>query len=275
MRQLLVFDPAKRIDVVKALEHPYLASYHDEAEEPSCPSLFDKWEQVESLETIEELREAIAREVEEYRAEVRAVDEEGEDSWAEEVDPITGSPEVAVASRLLGSSVGSDISPLARMVPLPRSSSSKTGDQTPPTPMSAAVSEESFGNPLSGRASRRTSATSMGMHHRRPSSFLFSSPLGVGMTPMAAPGAELPTHGHNRSRSRAPSSGAGEFIRPLLRQLSTVDLSELKGETHHTGGSKEEVPPMTVSPSDAPPSEQPNTFGGLGLSTTNTPQATD
>lgn len=44
-------------------------------------------------------------------------------------------------------------------------------------------------------------------------------------------------------------------MRPLLRQLSTVDLAELKGENHHSGETKEEVPPMTVSPSDAPPSE--------------------
>ena len=45
-------------------------------DEPSCPSTFDKWEVVESLETIEELREAITREIEEFRADVRSVPEE-------------------------------------------------------------------------------------------------------------------------------------------------------------------------------------------------------
>ena len=42
-------------------------------DEPSCSEPFTKWEQVESLETIQELREAISREIEEYRAEVRSL----------------------------------------------------------------------------------------------------------------------------------------------------------------------------------------------------------
>ncbi|OCF39165.1 CMGC/MAPK protein kinase [Kwoniella heveanensis CBS 569] len=76
LSQLLAFDPSQRIDVVTALSHPYLASYHDPTDEPACPEVFSKWEQVESLTTIEELREAITREIEEFREEVRTMDEE-------------------------------------------------------------------------------------------------------------------------------------------------------------------------------------------------------
>ncbi|WWD19625.1 hypothetical protein CI109_104087 [Kwoniella shandongensis] len=96
LSKLLTFDPAVRIDVIAALSHPYLAAYHDESDEPSCPEIFGKWEQVESLTTIEELKEAITREIAEYRDEVRAVDpedydeDEGEwDSGQELDDTIT------------------------------------------------------------------------------------------------------------------------------------------------------------------------------------------
>ena len=75
LSKLLTFDPAKRIPVTAALAHPYLAAYHDEADEPSCPAIFDKWEEVEGLEDIADFRASIAREVGEFRAEVRAVDE--------------------------------------------------------------------------------------------------------------------------------------------------------------------------------------------------------
>ncbi|KAG2425741.1 hypothetical protein HYH02_014957 [Chlamydomonas schloesseri] len=38
--KMLVFDPTKRITVEQALEHPYLASLHDLADEPVCPTPF-------------------------------------------------------------------------------------------------------------------------------------------------------------------------------------------------------------------------------------------
>ncbi|WVF73096.1 hypothetical protein IAT40_007915 [Kwoniella sp. CBS 6097] len=76
LSQLLAFDPSQRIDVITALSHPYLASYHDPTDEPSCPEIFSKWEEVESLTTIEELKEAITREIEGFREEVRTMDEE-------------------------------------------------------------------------------------------------------------------------------------------------------------------------------------------------------
>jgi mitogen-activated protein kinase 7 len=70
--QLLAFDPTKRIDVVTALDHPYVAAYHDLDDEPEC-EVFDKWEEVEKLQTLDELREALTNEITEYRAEVRGL----------------------------------------------------------------------------------------------------------------------------------------------------------------------------------------------------------
>ncbi|KAJ2242432.1 MAPK protein hog1 [Coemansia sp. RSA 455] len=38
---MLVFDPRKRITAAEALAHPYLETYHDEADEPEAAKAFD------------------------------------------------------------------------------------------------------------------------------------------------------------------------------------------------------------------------------------------
>ncbi|GME83749.1 unnamed protein product [Ambrosiozyma monospora] len=38
---MLVFDPRKRITAAEALEHPYLAPYHDPSDEPVAEEKFD------------------------------------------------------------------------------------------------------------------------------------------------------------------------------------------------------------------------------------------
>jgi serine/threonine protein kinase len=40
MERMLQFDPRKRLTVVEALKHPWLAQLHDEAAEPSAPSTY-------------------------------------------------------------------------------------------------------------------------------------------------------------------------------------------------------------------------------------------
>lgn len=322
LAQLLVFDPAARIDVPTALTHAFVGPYHDPMDEPVCPVLFSKWEEVESLQTLPELREAITREIKEFREEVRTIpdlsDEEelvdDEDDSAIDDVGLTASPMgLPGHSRFSPRSqshhdVG--ISPTSSTVPLPRQSdrghsplsaripltretsrersrSRDIRDASPHTPATAlsAVSEDSISaGPMTGRTSRRSSGMSMTFAPgRRPTSFLFSNPLGGGMTPMsnsvpvasnmttgASGGATvsgLPTAGIGgdgwaRPRSRAPSS-TGEFasLRPLIRQLSTVGLDALgKGtastiESGHPGAGADDGVPMRVSPSDAPPSE--------------------
>lgn len=53
-----------------------------------------------------------------------------------------------------------------------------------------------------------------------------------------------------RVKSRQGSSSS--YVRPLLRSLSTLSVSDLNVAKHQVG---DEPPPMTVSASDAPPSE--------------------
>jgi len=39
LAKMLNFDPAKRITCEQALEHPYLAVWHDPTDEPVCPTV--------------------------------------------------------------------------------------------------------------------------------------------------------------------------------------------------------------------------------------------
>ncbi|KAH9914828.1 CMGC/MAPK/ERK protein kinase [Fomitopsis serialis] len=70
LSQLLHFDPAKRITCDQALNHPYLAVWHDPADEPVCPTPFDFI--FEEEDSIEGMKRLIVDEVQTFRAEVRA-----------------------------------------------------------------------------------------------------------------------------------------------------------------------------------------------------------
>lgn len=66
LHRMLQFEPGARISVEEALGHPFLASLHDPASEPAYPLLdfsFDR-----RLQTLSELKTAIAEEVALYRA---------------------------------------------------------------------------------------------------------------------------------------------------------------------------------------------------------------
>jgi mitogen-activated protein kinase 7 len=39
LAKMLNFDPARRITCDQALEHPYLAVWHDPTDEPVCPTV--------------------------------------------------------------------------------------------------------------------------------------------------------------------------------------------------------------------------------------------
>ncbi|KAL6747738.1 mitogen-activated protein kinase [Haematococcus lacustris] len=60
--RMLVFDPSARISVEAALAHPYLASLHDDSDEPSCATSFDLDLDSEQL-TPDVVREIILRDV--------------------------------------------------------------------------------------------------------------------------------------------------------------------------------------------------------------------
>ena len=69
LEKMLAFDPADRITVEQALEHPYLRIWHDPNDEPACPSEFDfSFEEVDDMESMKQM---ILDEVITFRAIVR------------------------------------------------------------------------------------------------------------------------------------------------------------------------------------------------------------
>jgi hypothetical protein len=65
MYQMIRYKPEARITAAKALEHPWLAAFYDPEEEEwgPKPQLFTRWKEIESLNTVEEFREAIWEEI--------------------------------------------------------------------------------------------------------------------------------------------------------------------------------------------------------------------
>lgn len=67
--RMLAFDPASRISVEEALEHPYLHIWHDASDEPTCPTTFDF--HFEVVDDVQEMRKMIYDEVVRFRNLVR------------------------------------------------------------------------------------------------------------------------------------------------------------------------------------------------------------
>ncbi|AQZ17585.1 SLT2 (YHR030C) and KDX1 (YKL161C) [Zygosaccharomyces parabailii] len=83
LEKMLMFDPQERITVEEALEHPYLAIWHDPADEPVCSEKFEF--SFESVNEMSELRQMVIREVQEFRQYVRQPLIE-EQEWQQEQD---------------------------------------------------------------------------------------------------------------------------------------------------------------------------------------------
>ncbi|KAJ9107846.1 hypothetical protein QFC19_002752 [Naganishia cerealis] len=69
LSKLLCFDPAKRISCEEALNHPYLAVWHDPADEPVCPSTFDFG--FEAEDSTEGMKAMIITEIAAFRQQIR------------------------------------------------------------------------------------------------------------------------------------------------------------------------------------------------------------
>lgn len=263
--KLLAFDPDERIDVTTALQHPYVGTYHDPADEPSCATPFDKWEEVEGLQTIEELREAITREISEYRAEVRGLaelgdgfgddeyeyeEEEGEaegeeeyEEYVEEPEEVLNEPEaVAVPQHRFPEAQRSALgisqprspsaSPRSRRVTLPNQRRATKREESPATP-GTTISEESFGHTphaaTVGRHSRRSSNISThSVSHRRSMSFLFGGMTSLSMTSASGPAAAAPDANGPAVSSAEYTAGSSVVGRRSRAPSSTVDLGSLR-----------------------------------------------
>ncbi|KAJ7672657.1 kinase-like domain-containing protein [Mycena rosella] len=71
LSHMLTFDPDQRFTVAEALEHPWLSGYHEPEEEPECLEIFEKWKAIEELKTLDDFREALWNEIQDYRKEIR------------------------------------------------------------------------------------------------------------------------------------------------------------------------------------------------------------
>lgn len=69
LEKMLAFDPQRRITVEEALKHPYLSIWHDPADEPVCSTKFDF--SFESVNEIEQLKQMVMEEVQDFRRFVR------------------------------------------------------------------------------------------------------------------------------------------------------------------------------------------------------------
>jgi mitogen-activated protein kinase 7 len=272
---MLTFDPAARITVPQALEHPWLASYHDVDDEPECPAKFEKWRQIEELETLEEFREALWNEIEEFRREVRGINLDLSGFPIRRVTPsqsrVNGEMEVPTAEEVKEEAI-----------------LEKT--EEPPQTAEKMEAENDTNTALPGPShlrQRPTTPTDPLVTYARRSSIMqpsrqgstYNSPRipyqhlpyidGIAMT--AEPGSvppgsvAFPSQGYVLpARSRTGSTVGGEVTRKLLRTLSTVSIHESAAGLE---GGLAGIAPIgkyiveRQTEADAPPSEMPREFG--------------
>ena len=273
--KMLTFDPASRITVLEALEHPWLVSYHDIADEPECPTKFEAWRKIEELETLEEFREALWQEIEEYRREVRGVNLElsampicranhgtttntqtnGDKSVLE---PKPKEPDRAEETVTMWRDGVAELMEQeerdANVAPLP------THEQlrhpvSPTDPVVTYARRSSFMQP-SRQASTYNSPLMSSQQHL---------PAYSDGHLMETGGILFPTQGYVvPARSRTTSMAGGEVTRKLLRTLSTVSIHE---SAQGLAGGLAEIAPIgkyimdgQPTAADAPPSEMPRDF---------------
>lgn len=286
LAKMLAFDPIDRITVLEALEHPWLASYHDETDEPECSETFEKWRQIEELETLEEFREALWNEIEDYRKEVRGINL---DLSALPIRTISKAPgsEVLLESDNLQKSPTmpeSDVTvenaakkePPLEEQPEPENKaeeSKKVHEHSPTSPeyflrqggpadpvvtyarrssiLQPSRQGSTYNSPLPSAQHLPTFAE--GLVHTEPSI------LGPGSIVFPTQGYVVP------ARSRTGSTAGGEFSRKLLRTLSTVSIHE---SVEGLAGGLAGIAPIgkyivgnQTTEADAPPSEMPREFG--------------
>jgi hypothetical protein len=282
---MLCFDPSERITVPDALEHSWLSAYHDPLDEPDCPEKFEKWREIEELSTMEEFREAIWNEIEDYRREVREIP--------------------AMVPPLPSSFVSSSFPGLFEVNYLPYlSGTDVVGDEPSNEPSNEPSTETTAQNMEVEKAEeaedvlpdiipsvspdhhRRsiTTPTDPLVTYARRSSILqpsrqgstYNSPMASTHVPTFADGAAnadkltqgsvaFPTQGFViPARSRTGSTAGGEVTRRILRTLSTVSIHEsaerLVGGLAGIAPIGKYITEMNTE-ADAPPSEVPKDFG--------------
>jgi hypothetical protein len=277
---MLTFDPATRITVTDALDHPWLASYHEVTDEPECPIKFEAWRKIEELETIEEFREALWTEIEDYRKEVRGinidlsalsrravaahaekqalestavVNADEPDSMAKEASTITTTTDDDTANAAEQDEKEAELAPLPSHDQLRHPISSTD-------PVVTYARRSSLMQP-SRQASTYNSPLLSSQQHLPAFIEGHSTDAGGGLGAITFPAQGFVVPG----RSRTTSIAGGEVTRKLLRTLSTVSIYE---SAQGLPGGLAEIAPigryivnMNSTAADAPPSEMPRDFG--------------
>jgi len=274
LTKMLTFDPTTRITVTEALEHPYLSVYHDITDEPECPHKFGKWQEIEKLETLEQFRDAIWNEIQDYRREVRSVGENGsshlrrrssvgqtsvDETLEEEPHPESPPPSSAVVE-----------SPEVSPAPAPTSSIEATLTEDQGTTLASERTVLPEADPVVRYARRasvmlpsRTSSYSaysgsQMRSHRQMGSALDAPSAGASDgNSVAFPTSQQDYVVPARSRTASMFGPGGEVSRKLLRTLSTVSIYE-SGEG--LAGGLADIAPIgkyIVERDEALPSELP------------------
>ena len=275
---MLSFDSTTRISVTQALAHPWLAAYHDVNDEPACPQNFDRWREIEALQTVEELRVALWDEINDFRREVRAAGAEA-DEQPSSLPSETSLRSLSVPSDAPLSPQREDLSPVIAW------SRQQSVSNSPVLERRTSMDERArprtrTRDPVVSYA-RRTSTYSA---RDRDSAVFLVEPDGLPVTITRSPtiageDAGLPPTGLGVNAFPFPSTGPPEgYIVParqrttsaaagpvgtgsrLLRTLSTVSIHEtvdagIAADVARLNRAKE-------TGADAPPSEMPKEFGG-------------
>ncbi len=268
---MLSFDPTTRITVTRALEHPWLATYHDVNDEPSCPEKFDRWREIEELETIDQFREALWAEINDFRREVRAVGAEADEQPTPLPSEIPArslsTPSEAPLSPQKENTSPEPRRPSASHSPLQERRDSMDRRARPITrdPVVSYARRASvysardldsfvFGGELDGLPATMT----------RTSSFAGSDvglpPVDLGANAFPFPSSSLPEGYVVPARQRTASMAGPGVGSRLLRTLSTVSIHE----TVNAGAATEAARLLRAkdTAADAPTSEMPKEIGG-------------
>lgn len=267
---MLSFDPSTRISVPDALAHPWLASYHEETDEPDCPTKFEKWKDIEKLETLEDFKKALREEIEDYRMEVRGITREpavhSPSGNARGVTPsyspaqsLESRDSVSVPRKVDSPEAVGENDALESLAPPAASDHLRPG--RPADPVVNYARRSSILQP------RRQSSTST---YNSPQTSTIQQPF-VSMfdgLPTSASGIAFPNQGYvlparSRAASTAAAGGSEMSVQKLLRTLSTVSIHE---SVEGLSGGLAGVAPIgryivgQESEGDAPSSEMPIEF---------------
>lgn len=284
---MLAFDPSDRITVVEALEHPWLAAYHDESDEPVCPEPFTKWREIEELETLEDFRDALWSEIEDYRREVRGIHLNISDLSLHpsplDLEPFPKTKNSQKSSRIVdGRTLDGNMETVlenqtekndqeeakaenlrVRYTSSPERFVHRASTSTPNDPLVTYARRSSIMQP-SRQGSTYNSPLPSTQHvpaYAETSRYTESGAHGPGSIAFPSQGYVVPA----RSRTGSMAGGGGDYTRKLLRTLSTVSIHEsaegLVGGLAGIAPIGKFIAENKTEEADAPPSEMPRDFG--------------